>query len=52
LEQAITTFAHEPKGGLLIMPEAFTSLHRDKIIELAARLRLPAIYPWDHTVSG
>jgi putative ABC transport system substrate-binding protein len=48
LEQAITEFGREPGGGLLVMPEAFTSLHRDKIIELAARLRLPAIYPWGH----
>lgn len=48
LEKAITEFGREPGGGLLIMPEAFTALHRDRIIALAADTRLPAIYPWDH----
>lgn len=48
LERAITDFGQEPGGGLLVMPEAFTALHRDKIIDLAARLRLPAVYPWDY----
>ena len=48
LEKAIAEFAQEPGGGLLVMPDAFTSLHRDKIIELSARLRVPAIYPWDN----
>jgi putative ABC transport system substrate-binding protein len=47
LEQAIAEFGREPGGGLLIMPEAFTALHRDR--SLGGRsTRMPAIYPWDH----
>ncbi len=48
LEKAIVEFAREPASGLLIMPEAFTALHRDRIVALAAQHRLPAIYPWDY----
>lgn len=48
LENAIIEFGRDPGGGLLILPEAFTALHRNIIIEAAARQRLPAIYPWDY----
>jgi putative tryptophan/tyrosine transport system substrate-binding protein len=48
LERAISEFGRDPGGGLLIMPEAFTALHRERIIEAAARSRIPAIYPWDY----
>lgn len=48
LDQAIAEVGRNPGAGLLIMPEAFTALHRDRIIEAAARLRIPAIYPWDY----
>jgi hypothetical protein len=34
------------------MPEAFTTLHRDRIIKAAARSRLPAIYPWDYFATA
>jgi putative tryptophan/tyrosine transport system substrate-binding protein len=48
LERAIAEFGRDPGGGLLIMPEAFTALHRHTIIEAALRSKLPAIYPWDY----
>lgn len=48
LDKAIAEFGREGNGGLLIMPEAFTALHRDRIIEAAARSQIPAIYPWDY----
>jgi putative ABC transport system substrate-binding protein len=44
IEPAITTLAHEPNAGLIISPDAFTVTHRQQIITLAARYRLPAIY--------
>ena len=31
-------------GGLIVSPDAFTVTHRDLIIELAARYKLPAVY--------
>jgi putative tryptophan/tyrosine transport system substrate-binding protein len=48
LENAILEFGRDQGGGLLVMPEAFTALHRNRIIEAAARARIPAIYPWDY----
>ena len=44
MEPAMTTLAHEPNGGLIISPDAFTITHRQQIITLAARYRLPTIY--------
>jgi putative ABC transport system substrate-binding protein len=45
LERTIADFAVEPAGGLIILPDVFTVGHRDLIIALAARYRLPAVYP-------
>jgi putative tryptophan/tyrosine transport system substrate-binding protein len=45
LEQITARLGGEPGGGLIIDPDAFTSIHRRLIVELAARYRLPAIYP-------
>jgi putative ABC transport system substrate-binding protein len=44
IEPAIATLAHESNGGLIISPDSFTVTHRQQIITLAARYRLPAIY--------
>jgi putative tryptophan/tyrosine transport system substrate-binding protein len=44
-EQIMARLGGEPGGGLIIAPDAFTSIHRKLIVELAARYRLPAIYP-------
>jgi putative ABC transport system substrate-binding protein len=44
-EQIMARLGGEPGGGLIIAPDAFTSIHRKHIVELAARYRLPAIYP-------
>ena len=38
--------AHEPNGGFILIPDGFPNVHRDEIVLLAARYRLPAIYPW------
>lgn len=46
IEGAIKSFATEPNGGLLIPPDATMFTHRDLIIALAARHRLPAVYPF------
>ena len=44
IERAIETFAREANGGLLLPPDTSTVVHRDLIIALAARHRLPAVY--------
>jgi putative ABC transport system substrate-binding protein len=46
LERAIDAFAQQPNGGLIVVPNIVTILHRDLIIALAARHRLPAVYPY------
>jgi putative ABC transport system substrate-binding protein len=51
IERALTAFAREPGGGLIVMTDAFTSVHRKQIIELAARLAVPAMYPYRYYVA-
>jgi putative ABC transport system substrate-binding protein len=46
IERAITAFARESNGGLIVTTSTFTAVHRDLIIALAARHRLPAVYPY------
>ena len=46
LEPVIAAHAHEPNGGLVVMADSFTSAHRAEITSLAARYRLPAVYPF------
>lgn len=41
IEQAIAAQAHAPGGGLIVLPETFTSAHRDAIVAAAARYKLP-----------
>ena len=46
IERAITAFATEPNGGLIVTPSAVTGANRALIIGLAAQYRLPAVYPF------
>ena len=48
IEATIATFAREPDGGLIVLPSAFMVTHRDAVIALAARHRLPAVYAFKH----
>jgi putative tryptophan/tyrosine transport system substrate-binding protein len=45
LKAVVADQAREPNTGLLIMADVFLWLHRADVIELAARYRLPAVYP-------
>jgi putative tryptophan/tyrosine transport system substrate-binding protein len=45
IERGIAVFAGSPNGGLVVPPAALATTHRDVIIKLAARYRLPAVYP-------
>jgi putative ABC transport system substrate-binding protein len=44
IERTITAFARGSNGGLIVMPTGLAVVHRDLIIALATRYRLPAIY--------
>jgi ABC-type uncharacterized transport system substrate-binding protein len=46
LETIIGAHARTPNGGLILMPDAFMNTHRERIILLAARHRLPAVYAY------
>jgi len=45
IERAVTAFARIPNGGLIVTRTTEAIMHRGSIIALAARYRLPAIYP-------
>jgi putative tryptophan/tyrosine transport system substrate-binding protein len=45
IERSIDMFARVPNGGLVLPPDSTTIAHRDLVIALAARHRLPAVYP-------
>jgi ABC-type uncharacterized transport system substrate-binding protein len=44
IERAIESFASEPNGGLVLLPDISAIVHRDLIITLAARHKLPSVY--------
>jgi putative tryptophan/tyrosine transport system substrate-binding protein len=46
IERAVTDFARLPNGGLIVQASTSTIHHRKLIITLAARHRLPAVYPY------
>jgi putative ABC transport system substrate-binding protein len=46
IERALTAFAGEANGGVVVTISTTTIDHRESIIRLAARHRLPAVYPY------
>jgi len=46
IEPAFTNFSRESGGGVIVGPNPFNADNHEKIITLAARLQLPAIYPY------
>ena len=52
MERSLAAFSAEPNGGLLVPPDIFNTTHREQIVSLAARHRLPAVYPYRYYVMG
>jgi len=52
IERGITVFAASSNGGLIITASAAATAHRELIIALAARHRLPAVYYAPYYVTG
>src|SRR6516165_5889007 len=53
IEHAVVAFASEPNGGLIAATGGGVLNHRELIVALAARHRLPAIYAYrEHVISG
>jgi putative ABC transport system substrate-binding protein len=46
IERAVATIADRSGGGLIVTASGLAILHRELIITLAARHRLPAVYPY------
>ena len=44
IERAVATFVHSPNGGMIVTTGGAAQLHRDLIITLAAKYKLPAVY--------
>src|SRR4029453_8783707 len=46
IQDAIENCSKKPGGGLVFFPDGLLINHREPIVELAARYRLPAVYPF------
>jgi putative ABC transport system substrate-binding protein len=45
IDRAVAAFARSPNGGLIVAASTLAVVHRDLIVTLAARHKLPAVYP-------
>jgi putative ABC transport system substrate-binding protein len=52
MERAVAAFARGPNGGLVVTASAAAGLHYNFIITLAARHRLPAVYPYRFFITS
>jgi putative ABC transport system substrate-binding protein len=52
IERSLSTFARDAKGGLIVTSSRLARVHRELIITLAARHRLPAVYAFRVYVAG
>jgi putative ABC transport system substrate-binding protein len=52
VEDAIMSFAREPNGGLIILPNPISATHRTRIAELALQHKLPSVAAFRYFVSG
>jgi len=52
IERTIAAFARNANSGLMVLPDVSTTNHRDLIIALAARHRLPAVYPYRYFATS
>ena len=52
IERGLSAFAREQNGGLIVLSNPATSVHHKLIVSLAARFRLPAIYPYRFFVTS
>ena len=52
IEHAIESVAGAPNGALLLPPDGTTVLHRDLVVALAARHKLPAVYAFNFFVTA
>jgi putative ABC transport system substrate-binding protein len=51
VEGVVFRMAANPPGGLIVMPDVFTVVNRERIIAALAKYRVPAIYPYRYFVA-
>jgi putative ABC transport system substrate-binding protein len=51
IEAVMARLATEPRGGVVVAPDAFFASHSTQIVALAERFRLPAVYPYRYYVA-
>ena len=52
IERGFNTFASGSNRGLIVTASTFTAVHREVITMLAARHRLPAVYPFRYFITS
>jgi putative ABC transport system substrate-binding protein len=52
IDAALSALGREPDSGLVAMSDQFLTVHRERIVMLAAQNRVPAIYPYRYFVAG
>jgi ABC-type uncharacterized transport system substrate-binding protein len=52
IERGVSGFADRSDGGMIVLASPLTAFHRERIVALAAKYRLPAIYPLHFFVTG
>jgi putative tryptophan/tyrosine transport system substrate-binding protein len=52
IERAIAAFASEPNGGLIVIPHTVTVVNQGRIIDLAARNRMPTVFAFRYSAAA
>jgi putative tryptophan/tyrosine transport system substrate-binding protein len=52
IDRAVSLFAREPNGGMIVLANPLTTVHRELIVRLAARAKLPTVYPYRFYVAS
>src|SRR5262249_2625133 len=52
VERAVTTFARGSTDGMIVTASTLALVHRELIVTVAARHRLPAVYAWKYIVTA
>jgi len=52
IDRVFASLASEPDGAVIVMPNVFSAVHRERIVAAAAQHRLPAAYPFRYFVSS
>jgi putative ABC transport system substrate-binding protein len=47
INREVDVFVRRPNGGMIVLPDPFTSAHREMIVRLAARYQIPTVYPFN-----